>query len=169
MKDYAWKIKISDLLTNPWSTDNILFENKFLKTDDIVLWENWIKWSLFLQWLNHDEILLKVENIGFSVEYVCDKCLEKFKIDYKLKNQEEVKFVNTEKYKLEEKIYDESFPIDMKNQTIDIENLIEIIVKNQEPIIKECEKCKNKKIKDLEENEDEITSYTIDFSKLLKS
>ena len=169
MKDYAWKIKISDLLTNPWNTDHIEFKNKFLQSEDIILWEKWISWKLFLQWLNHDEVLLKIENREFSNIFQCDKCLKKYEDIFKLKDLEEVRFVNTNNIKLEENIHDNIFPIDMKNQNIDISELIEIIVKNEEPIIKECEKCKNQETIEEEKNQEEISTYKIDFSKLLKS
>jgi hypothetical protein len=64
--------------------------------------------------------------------------LEQFTKEYNLKDLEEVRFVNPENIKLEENIHDTIFPIDMKNQNIDISELIEIIVKNEEPIIKNC-------------------------------
>jgi hypothetical protein len=35
MKDYGWKIKISDLLNNPGSSDTIYVKNKFLSDKDI--------------------------------------------------------------------------------------------------------------------------------------
>jgi len=169
MKDYAWKIKISDLLKNPGDTDNIKFENKFLKDEDIKLGSKWISGEIFLQWLNNNEVLLKIKNIKFSSIFQCDKCLEKYEKNFSLEDLEEVRFVNADNIEITENIHDTLFPIDMKNQNIDISELIEIIVKNEEPIIKKCEKCKNQKTIEEEKNQEEISTYKFDFSKLLKS
>jgi len=169
MKDYWWKIKVSDLLTNPWDTDTIKFEKKFLKTNDINLTDKWIAWEIFLQWLNHDEILVKINFLTFENNFICDKCLDNYEKSYELKNLEEVRFVNPENIEIAENIHDNLFPIDMKNQNIDISELIEIVVKNEEPIIKNCWNCKNHIVKEEEKNQEEISSYKIDFSKLLKS
>ena len=168
MKDYSWRIKISDLLSNPWDTDYITFENKFLKTDDVKLINNGISWKIFLQWLNENEILLKIDNLSFEVEYLCDKCLWKYTSVYNLNNLEEVRFVNPMNIEIKENIHDNLFPIDMKNQNIDIHELIEIIVKNEEPIIKKCWKCKNKNLKEEEKNQEQNSYYKIDFWKMLK-
>lgn len=169
MKDYWWKIKVSDLLKEPWSTDVIKFNKKFLKTDDVILTNEWIGWKIFIQWLNHDEIFVKIKNIKFNVSYVCDKCWKEYIKIFDLKEQEEVRFINENNIKIEWKVHDEVFPIDMKNQNIDIEELIEIIVKNQEPIIKNCWKCKNKILSEEKKSQEEYFTYNIDFSKLLKS
>jgi len=169
MKDYWWKIKVSDILNEPWTTDYIKFDNKFLKTNDIILTKEWIKWEVFLQWLNHNEILVKINNIDFNINYVCDKCWKKYIKIFNLKEQEEVRFVNENNLKIKEKIHDEIFPIDVKNQNIDIEELIEIVVKNQEPIIKDCWKCKNKVLWETSESWENFATYNLDFSKLLKS
>ena len=169
MKDYAWKIKIADLLNNPWDTDNINFENKFLKSKDIILGEKWIKWKVFLQWLNQDEILLKINEIEFDINYNCDKCLENFSTSYKLENLEDVRFVNPENIEINEEIHDTLFPIDMKNQTIDLSWLVEIVIKNEEPIIKDCWKHKNTNQKEFSENQENFNQATISFQELLKN
>jgi len=167
MKDYSWNIKVADLLNNPWLKDKIEFKKKYLKNVKI---ENpWISWNIFLQWLNHDEILIKLTNINFCVKYICDKCLTEYNQNFFIEMEDNIKFVNPEKFKIEEKIYDDIFFIDMKNQTINIENLIEIIVKNKEPIIKDCWKHKYKKKTDIIKNQENISWYKIDFWKLLKS
>jgi len=168
MKNYNWKIKVADLLYNIWSTDNIKFEKKFLK-EDLWIWKEGIKWKIFLQWLNHNEILLKIINLSFSVSYICDKCLNTYVVDYKIKNEKEVKFVNPEKIEITEEIHDILFPIDMKSQTIDIEELIEIIVKNQEPIIKNCWKHNWANKSNINKSQEDFSSYKFDFYKLLKN
>jgi hypothetical protein len=72
------------------------------------------------------------------MNYECDKCGEKYTTNFSINSDEEIRFVNEEVYPIEEKIYDTVFPIDMKNQVINLEPLIEIIVKNQEPVVKDC-------------------------------
>ena len=167
MKDYSWNIKISDLLNNPWETDEIKFKEKYLK--NIEIQKPWISWEIFLQWLNHNEILVKLNNIKFTIKYICDKCLQEYPKNYHLENEETVKFVNPQEIKIEEKIYDNIFPIDIKNQIINIENIIEILVKNEEPIVKNCWKHKKLENTNISKNQDENLWYKIDFSKLLKS
>ncbi len=145
MKDYWWKIKIADLLNNPWEIDNITIKNKYLKDVFCDVESPWIECKLFLQSLNHNEILVKIKQIIFSKKYVCDICWNEYTKHYKISDNEEIRFVNKDEYQIKEEIYDTVFPIDTKNKTIDLSLIIEIIVKNQEPIIKNCWKHKNKK------------------------
>jgi len=169
MKDYGWKIKVADLLNNPWQKDNIKFEKKYLTDEFIDLQDPGISWEVFLQWISQDEIILIVKNLNFSLNYKCDKCWEVYCQTYKLNPEDTVKFVNTEKYPIEEKIYDTTFPIDMKNQVIDLTPLIEIIVKNQEPVIKNCWKHKTPKQTEEEKFQEENNQLTINFKDLLKN
>ena len=169
MKDYWLKIKIADLLNNPWNSDNIDFENKYLKEIDFNLKKPWISWKVFLQWLSKDEVLVKIKELKFKVSYQCDKCLEKYDKEYKLEDLEDVRFVNTEELPIEEKIYDTVFPIDMKNQSIDLSWLIEIIIKNQEPVIKNCWKHKEPEEIEEIENQEKNNQLTINLWDLLKS
>lgn len=164
MKDYFWDIKISDLLNNPWNTDNLEFKDRFLNYESYKIK---ISWNIFLQSLNHFEILLEIK-INFKVEYECDICLKKYSESFKIFD-ENIKFTDPDKMKSDENIYDNQFPIDIKNQTINIKNLLEILVKNQEPIIKNCWKHKKNDNNDKYENETKKSYYKIDFSKMLKS
>lgn len=167
MKDYYWNIKIADLLNNPGETDEIAFKEKYIQ--NIEIQKPWISWQIFLQWLNHNEILIKLKNINFSIEYNCDKCLEKYIKTYNIKLEDNIKFVNPKEIIIDEMIYDNVFPIDIKTKTINIKNLMEILIKNKEPIIKNCWKHKNKEEWYIEINQEKNSSYNIDFSKLLKS
>lgn len=169
MKDYWLKIKVADLLNNPWNSDNLKFEKKFLKDTDIKLSNEWISWKIYLQGLSKDEILVKIKELNFKIVYQCDKCLDIYEKEYSLKNLEDVRFVNTEQLPIEEKIYDTTFPIDMKNQTIDLSWLVEIVIKNEEPIIKDCWKHKNTNQKEFSENQENFNQATISFQELLKN
>ena len=166
MKDLNWKIKISDLLNNPGTTDEIKFENKFLK-EDLWIQNPWISWEIFLEWLSHNEILVQLKNIKFNIKYICDICWKEYNQDYLIKENETITF--TDNPEIKEEIHDDIFEFNKKNETIDLESIIEIIVKNEEPIIKKCLNCKNKAQTDVKKNQDEIWAYTMDFSKLLKS
>jgi len=165
MKDFAWKIKVSDLLKNPWDTDTVKFKEKYLKDENT--WE--ISGEIFLQGLNHNEILVKIKNIKFKVFYKCDKCLKKYSENYEIKNEEDIRFINTNEEDLKEEIFDTTFPIDMKNQTINLEPLINTIVKNQEPIIKDCWNHKNKEEIENEIFQEENIPSTISLWELLKT
>jgi len=169
MKDYGWKIKVADLLNNPGSSDIIKFEKKYLKDPDSKVELPGISWEIFLQSLSSDEILWKLKNLKFNVRYTCDKCLEEYETAYEINPNEEIRFVNEEVHPIEEKIYDIVFPIDMKNQVIDLTPLIEIIVKNQEPIVKNCWKHKTKEEAEDEIFQEEINQTTIEFWELLKN
>ena len=169
MKDYWLKIKIADLLNNPGNSDTIKFENKYLKETDLDLQKPWISWEVFLQWLSKNEVLVKIKKLKFSLNYTCDKCLDNFSKSYEIDNLEDVRFVNEEELPINEKIYDTTFPIDMKNQTIDLSQLVEIIIKNQEPFVKNCGKHNNKDKTEVSENQDIFNQSTISFKELLKS
>jgi len=166
MKDLNWKIKISDLLNNPGITDKIKFENKFLK-EDLWIQQPWISGEIFLKWLSHNEILVELKNIKFKIKYLCDICWKDYNQEYFIKKNETITF--TDNPKIKEEIYDDIFEFNKKNETINIEPFIEIIIKNEEPIIKKCWICKNNIQTEVEKNQDKIWAYTIDFSKLLKS
>ena len=169
MKNFDWKIKISDLLNNPWNTDTIEFKNRFLN-EEIWISKEWISGKIFLEGLNHEEILLELKNLEFSIIYECDKCLEKYTKKYSInENQEKpVRFI-IEKDKNESSlIHDDIFFIDTKNWIINIEEFISIIIKNQEPVVKNCWKHKNTKLSDKIKSQDNFSSYTFDFLKLLK-
>ncbi len=165
MKDYSWNIKVSDLLNNPWESDIVKFKEKYIDNVE----EPWISWEIFLQWLNHYEVLIELKNLEFSNKFICDKCLKEYVENLNIKEEKNIKFVNTEEIILEENIHDNTFPMDSKNKSINIKNLIEILVKNKEPIIKDCWKHKNKEETYNKKNQEEFSSYTIDFWKLLKS
>ena len=169
MKDYWFKIKISDLLKNPGQTDKVEFKNKYLKETDFLLENPWISWKVFLQWLSKNEVLVKIQSLKFKINYTCDKCLSQFSKEYELTDLEDVRFVNSEELPIEEKIYDTTFPIDMKNQTIDLSWLIEIIIKNQEPIIKDCWKHLNQEQNNNSENQENFNQLSISFQNLLKN
>jgi len=166
MKDYAWKIKIADLLNNPGNTDKVEFNRKFLK--EIEIEEPWLKGKIFLQWINQDEIILKIKELEFKLKYKCDICGQEYEKGYKLQPNEEIKFVNEEKYPINEKIYDTTFPIDMKNKVIDLTPLIEIIVKNEEPVVKNCWKHSSQEDTDIQKNQDIFNENNIRFWDLLK-
>ena len=169
MKDYWFKIKISDLLKNPGQTDKLEFKDKYLQETDFAVENPWINWKVFLQWLSKNEVLVKIQSLKFKINYTCDKCLDKFSKEYELTDLEDVRFVNPEELPIEEKIYDTTFPIDMKNQTIDLSWLIEIIIKNQEPIIKDCWKHLIQEEDNNSEFQENFSKLTISFQDLLKN
>ena len=169
MKDYRWKIKVADLLNNPWSSDTIKFEKKYLKDEFAQVEPPWISGEITLQSISHDEIIVKIKNLKFVMNYECDKCGEKYTTNFSINSDEEIRFVNEEVYPIEEKIYDTVFPIDMKNQVINLEPLIEIIVKNQEPVVKDCWNHQHKEETDDEIFQEENNPATISFQELLNS
>jgi len=166
MKDLNWKIKVSDLLNNPGTTDTIKFENKFLK-ESLWIQNPGISGEIFLEWLSHDEILAELKNIKFNIQYTCDICWKNYNEEYLIKKNETITF--TDNPEIKEEIHDDIFEFNKKNETINIEPFIEIIVKNEEPIIKKCWNCKNHTQIEVWKNQDENLTYTIDFWKMFKS
>ena len=166
MRDLNWKIKVSDLLNNPWQTDILNFKKKFLK-ENLDIQNEWISGECTLTWLSHNEILVELKNIKFTIRYTCDICWEYYEQNFIIKNKEKITF--TDNIDNTENIYDDIFKIDKKKWLIDLEDIIWIIIKNKEPIIKKCWKCKNKIKSKLEKNQDEKLTYTIDFNKMFKS
>ncbi len=133
MKDYSYIIKVSDLLKTPWSKDSIIFENKFSKKISN-LWENWIKWNISLQSLDNKNLLIKLYDIYTYLYENCEMCWCEYKRNIKIDEYEW-------KFWFDENKVDEIFPIDLKNENIDIEELIiqSIILEN--PVIKKCDNC----------------------------
>ncbi len=77
MKDKNFSIKISDLLNQSWSVDEISFENKFSEqlpnlTDD------GISWSFVIQSLNDSDIIWTLKNLKCNINDICDSCQKEF-------------------------------------------------------------------------------------------
>lgn len=136
MKDYWFKIKVSDLINNVWTKDIIKFKNKFT-TQIKNLSKSWISWEIFIQSLDEKTIQAWLKNIITSINDICDICWQKFERNINI-NKAECKFTS------DKNISDEDFNIDIKNDTINIEDFIVQTIYLFDPVIKKCWKCKSK-------------------------
>lgn len=151
MKDYWFKIKVSDLLLKPWSKDLIEFKNKF--TNNIPnITEEWISWTVSLMSLNENSIQVVLKNINTKLNTICDVCGVEFVKDIYVKSYD-TKFVNPEiHHDLSEKVHDSEFLID-EDDNINIEDLLTQAILVQNMIVIRCDECEEK-LSNIDDNED---------------
>ncbi len=146
MEEYWFKIKVSDLLLNPWSKDDITFEKKFIKEVEWIN-EDGINWNVFLQSLDKNTVYVEIKNLKATMQDTCDICGDNYEREIFVKNIQ-TKFVHKDKLlNPEEEIRDEEFIINPKDETIDLGEFIFQTIIEQSPIVKKCETCQH------EENE----------------
>lgn len=159
MDEYWFKIKVSDLLLNPWSKDKLSFEKKIIKEIDW-LDENWISWEVFLQSLDKNTIYVEIKKLKASLKDICDICDSEFERKIFVNNIQ-TKFIHKDKLtNPDEKIHDEEFVINQKDETIDLGEFIFQTIVEQSPIVKKCNICQNKELNEYND-ENEITWNTV--------
>lgn len=151
MKDYWFKIKVSDLLLKPWSKDVIEFSNKFTKNIPN-LTEEWISWTVSLMSLNENSIQVIIKNIKTRLNTKCDVCWVEFIKDIYIKSYD-TKFVNPKiHHDLSEKDHDSEFLID-DDDNINIEDLLTQAILVQNMIVIRCDDCEEK-LSQIDDDED---------------
>ena len=119
MKDFAWKVKVSDILLNPGSLDKISFEAKS-STKIENLSDSWISGDIIIEWLDEKSIFVILQNIKAETNEICEvswkKFLRKANID-----EYSMKFLTLNK---NEDINDDYLLIDKKDLTIDLEEMV---------------------------------------------
>ncbi len=140
MKDFGFKVKVSDLLQNPGSQDQIEFEKKF--TNQIEgLTEEGISGKVFLFGSSPKSIDLVIQKLKLKVNEKCEICGKDYTRDI-LVTDYETTFVTPDiHHDITEKIHDEEFIINTKDMTIDIEDVIAQAANLTNPIVKKCENC----------------------------
>lgn len=152
MQKYDFKIKVSDLLLDIWKKDTVFFENK--KSKQLKKITEWINGEVVIQSLDKQSILVNLKKITSNIEDKCDKCWSDFKRKIIIKNYK-AKFMFPEiHHDITEEIHDEEYLINKKDETIDIEDMIVQSIILEEPIIKKCNKCLNKKDENTEDEKD---------------
>ena len=71
MKDFGWKIKISDLLRAPGKEDEIVFEKKFVPDMDSIT-EEGISGKITVKALDRYSVLVSIEDIKADVVDISD-------------------------------------------------------------------------------------------------
>ncbi len=157
MKDQSFIIKIADLINQPWKKDEMFFEKKF--TDQLPnLDENWLTWSVLLQSLDKNSILVSLIDVKCILDDICDVCQKNYKrkVFWELYN---AKFILPDHYKDDDNSTEEIFPIDHKDENINIEDMVVQDIVLQEPIIRRCKDCEKKDIKEDNIQEDSDVEY----------
>ncbi len=139
MKDFGFKIKVSDLLLNVWSLDEIDFENKHTKKI-ANLNEEWISWKIVLEWLDEKTVLVMIKNLKAKLNEECDITWEEFvretEIDYY-----DMKFVLLKHEEKLEDFDDDLGEIDSKDLTIDVEDMITQSILLSKPMVMKSPKA----------------------------
>ena len=150
MKDFAWKIKVSDILLNPWSKDEIEFKNKHTKIINNIT-DEWIQWKILIEWLDDRTILITLLDLEVNLNEICEISWEKFILEIKV-DKYDMKFLT---YK-DEDLLDEVWKIELKDMLADIEEMVtQAIILNKPLIIKSPSTIKNEKLINNEDKEDE--------------
>lgn len=71
MKDYGWKIKVSDLLRSPGKEDIIPFEKKFIEGFEKIS-EEGISGTIIVKALDRYSVLVWVEDLSAQVSEISD-------------------------------------------------------------------------------------------------
>lgn len=153
MKDQNFSIKISDLLNQTGRVDEITFDGKFLP-ELTNLTADGISWNFFLQSLSDSALLGELKDLHCSVDDVCDSCQKAFKRDIDIPEYSS-NFV-IEKYNKKDEDDDEEFPIDAKNEVIDIHDMVLQAIVLKEPIVKRCATCQKKLDQEALDDEDDF-------------
>lgn len=137
MKDYWWKIKISDLLRHPGKEDTIQFEKKFIPDMD-TLTENGISWQVTVKALDRYSILATIENLQADIHDISDISWKPY-IRHAVNQFYEGLFIipHEENKKIRGKDEaDEYFEINEKDESIDITEFIENALISVQPVVK---------------------------------
>lgn len=129
-------VKVSDLLKNPGQTDIIEFE--WISTSKIKgLTELGISGTVQLQSVNDETVLVTLEDISCEVSETSDISGKKY-IREVYQETFNTKFVRafTNENDNQREVFDEEFPIDSKNETIDLEDAVVQAIMLQNPIVK---------------------------------
>lgn len=151
MEDFWFKIKVSDLLLNPGQKDETLFKNKRVKSITNISKEG-ISGKVILQSLDTKTISAKIKDLKWKMSHTCDICWKLFDKDFIVDNYETTFVLPEIHHDMTEKIHDEEFLINTKDESIDLEEVITHAIWETRPIVEKCESC-------VKQNKDEIDDY----------
>lgn len=137
MKHNGFEIKIADLLKTK-ATDTLSFENKMLPELPNLTAEG-VSWTVVLQSLDQDSLLVTLENVEGKLEEICDHCGVSFirPIAIEAYRGKYVSQLDPEGKDKEEEI----LLIDLKNGVIDLEEMLYHAIQLEEPFVKRCPAC----------------------------
>jgi hypothetical protein len=131
-------MKVSDLLHNPGSEDEIVFSEKTIDSSEIVILTPGVSGSIYMQSLNKYSLRLVIESLQCVVEDTSDISGETYTREVVLEDYE-VLYVVPQDWVNEDDTYSsfsDVYEIDEKDLCIDIEECITNAIRSQEPIVK---------------------------------
>ncbi len=132
MKDFGFKIKVSDLLLNVWTEDEIKFENKHT-TKISNLSQQGISGHVVIKWLDEKTILVTIKDISAKLHEICDISWQDFLRQANVQSYD-MKFLLLQDDEIAQNYDDVGF-IDQRDMTIDIQDmLVQAIILNK-PIV----------------------------------
>ncbi|GHV24439.1 hypothetical protein FACS1894176_00810 [Bacteroidia bacterium] len=137
MKGKSFEIKVADLL-NHLGNDTLDFSE--VQTALLPnLTKEGLKGTFYLYSVDGKSVLVRMENLEGALQELCESCGETFICPIQVPEY-------TAKFTLDPSLEEDSdeesvLPIDKKNATINIEELLYQAVKLQEPFVIKCEAC----------------------------
>ena len=140
MNKRPFVVKVSDLLSDVWTSDTISFSWKSsTQLPDID--DQWICGELTLTSINSDAIQVRIETLSAWAQEMCDYCGIIFHYT-KQTDEWTTKFINPLFHDdPTEKIHDENFHVDLKNGSIDLEDFIVQSINLATPVTYTCSWC----------------------------
>ncbi|MEI6425725.1 MAG: hypothetical protein WCO66_00050 [Candidatus Absconditabacteria bacterium] len=154
MKDKAFIIKVGDLLQEAGRSDEVIFEKKW--TENLPgLTEDGISGDIALQSLSKDSVFVELENINCEINSTCDTCEAEFVRSVTVEEYSGKYVLGEENIKLEQEHSEEEiFPINSRDETINIEDMMIQAIRLGDPIAIHCPTCAQK-IASLPDEEDD--------------
>lgn len=151
MKDYSFKIKVADILQDSSHNDSIQLVNKF-STDLPQLIDPWISANIFLQGMDHQTLLLQVDEVVAPISVACDVCGEIYTDQIAVSDLEVKCFFGDKDEELIEE-FDDIILWDDRTKTVDVENFLVESISLSFPVVNCCEKCQKLSIDDQQVDE----------------
>jgi len=157
MKDTTFVIKIADLLHETGKSDQITFDHKFSAQLPNLTKEG-ISGKFKVQSLDSESLLGTLTDVTCAFDDLCDSCGTTYvrSVDVPVYT---ARFVFGDS--ISEKERDESeeaiFLIDMKSETINIEDMVAQAIILDEPFVKRCEPCEKRLSETPDEEESDST------------
>lgn len=151
LKNKDFLIKIADLLNETGKKDSIYFDNKF--SDQIKgLEKKGISGTFTIQSLNNDSILWTLDDTKCRINETCESCGNNFTRNINIPTYT-ARFVDQNEWAEEKnKNSDEDvFLINLKDETINIEDMIVQAIVLNDPFVKRCEECEKRLEKESED------------------
>jgi uncharacterized metal-binding protein YceD (DUF177 family) len=104
--------------------------------------------------LDKNSILVTLQNLRCNLQDACDICQKPYERSIH-SDFYQAKFIIPEYYKDDDTSDEEIFPINHKDETINIEDMLVQDIVLQDPVIRRCNECTKKDV-DLQEEEDDL-------------